>query len=88
MKQLGVCLTVLALALVTARASVTVSWNTRPAAVPAPAVPHKGVVTAVQGTRVIIRMADGTTRVFTASVAQATELRRLVGTAVQFRTPR
>lgn len=91
MAPLRLCLTALALALVTARTSVTVSWNVRSAPAPQAAAPpagppQSGVVAAVRGTRVILRMRDGTLHVFSASSAQAAELHKLVGTVVHFRS--
>ncbi|HET6896105.1 MAG TPA: hypothetical protein VFH72_12050 [Candidatus Baltobacteraceae bacterium] len=73
-----------AFALVLAHGSVTIRWN---ASAPAPSAgpPRNGVVSAVHGTRVLLRLTDGTSRVFIATPAQARQLQRLVGTAIQFR---
>jgi hypothetical protein len=78
--------------MVTAHASVTISWNTKqPAAAPAPpntklAGPvQSGVVLGVHGTHVVLRMQDGTTRLFVAPPRQAKILHGLVGSAIQFR---
>jgi hypothetical protein len=71
-----------------AQAAVTVSWNTQSVSAPAPAgnVPvQTATVVHVTGTHVLLRMSDGTTRVFLASAQQAHELGQLVGSAVRFR---
>ncbi|HKU66538.1 MAG TPA: hypothetical protein VJP85_02065 [Candidatus Baltobacteraceae bacterium] len=75
----------LVLAVVVARSSVTVSWNTRPA-VPAPvAAPVRtATVLDVRGTDVLLRMSDGTIRMLRASTEQARELQHLVGTIIRF----
>jgi len=75
-------------AVVVAHGSVTISWNThRPAPAPAaaPEQTRTAVVSSVRGTHVVLRLADGTSRVYLAPPAQARALQRLVGTAIQFR---
>ncbi len=80
----------IALAAVTARAGLTVTWNTRP---PAPsaraavsaAVVRTGTVSAVHGTRVVLHLNDGSTRVFLATPEEARELQGLVGTVIRYR---
>jgi hypothetical protein len=77
-----------------ARGSITVSWNTH--RVPAPLVTtssrvsvseRTGMVRSVHGTHVLLRLSDGTTRLFIATPEQAKLLQGLVGTQIQFRTP-
>jgi hypothetical protein len=70
--------------MVTAHASVTITWNTR-APSGSPAATQRAVVRAVNGTRVIMRLPDGTTRIYIATPEQAHMLQRLVGAAVEFR---
>jgi len=70
--------------MVTAHASVTIQWNVRAAATPAPV--QTAIVRAVNGTHVIVRLADGTTHVYVATPQQARLLRHLVGTAIEFRS--
>jgi hypothetical protein len=68
--------------MVTAHASVTIQWNVRAPATPRAA--QTAVVRSVNGTHVVMRFADGTTRVYIASPQQARMLRHLVGTAIEF----
>lgn len=72
-----------------ARAGLTVTWNTqRPPqarAVAAPAPTESARVTAVQGTHVLVRLRDGSTRAYEAAPAQARLLQDLIGTVIQFR---
>jgi len=78
-------------ALVVAHGSVTIRWNTSvPAPKPSPSASpvQSAVVSAVRGTHVLLRLTDGTSRVFVATPSQARELQRLVGTAIQFRLTR
>lgn len=75
-------------ATVVARSSVTISWNTRTAAQTrsqssAPVV--TATVVRVSGTHVVLRLGDGTTRLFIATPDQARTLEHLTGTAIQFR---
>ena len=75
-------------ALVLAHGSVTIRWNvSAPSPAPSPSAGplRNGVVSAVHGTHVLLRLTDGTSRVFIATPAQARQLQRLVGTAIQFR---
>ena len=74
--------------MVTAHASVTISWNTHAssrAAAGASEVTQTAVVRSVNGTHVLMRLPDGTTRIYVATPAQARILQRLAGTAVEFR---
>lgn len=78
----------LVLAVVVARGSVTISWNAhhpRPAVTAGPSGAQTAFVSAVHGTHVVLRLADGTSRVYIATPAQARALAQLVGTAIQFR---
>lgn len=70
-----------------AQAAVTVSWNTRsPAQATSGDAPVRtATVLHVSGTHVLLRMSDGTTRIYLATPQQAHELEQLVGSAVQFR---
>lgn len=75
-------------ATVVARSSVTISWNTRSVAethVASDAPVLTATVVRVNGTHVVLRFADGTTRLFIATPDQARALERLTGTAIQFR---
>jgi hypothetical protein len=63
-------------------ATVTISWNTHAPASPAPAT---AIVSSVQGTRVVLRLQNGTLRAYTATPAQARVLHALVGTAIHYR---
>jgi len=65
-----------------ASASVTISWNT--SAKPAPA-PQHATVTAVDGSRVTVRLQDGSTRRYLATPQEAAVLRRLIGRTIAFR---
>jgi hypothetical protein len=74
--------------MVTAHTSVTISWNMRaPSRGPATSanVTQTAIVRAVNGTRVLMRLPDGTTHIYVATPHQAQMLQRLVGTAVEFR---
>lgn len=81
-------LAVLLLAVVVARASVTVTWNTH-----APHVAGTSQQTAAQnarvirvdGTRVLLELPDGSTRNYTTTPQQARMLRGLIGTRIEFR---
>lgn len=77
------------LAVAIARGSVTVSWNTHPKPQPSPAAAQKPTesarVTAVQGTHIVLRLRDGSTRTYVASPAQARLLQGLIGTVITFR---
>lgn len=95
MAQVCRALLTLAFAVVVARSSMTVSWNTHrapsagaagPAAVKTAAVKTAAVVS-VRGTHVLLRLRDGTAHAFIATPAQARMLQRLIGTVIQFRTP-
>ncbi len=83
-------LAALAFAVVVARSSVTVSWNSHPspAGVPGQTAPRvrTALVISVRGTHVLLRLNDGTTRAFIATPQQAHELERLVGTAIRFQS--
>ena len=73
-------------AIVLAHGSVTIRWNaSAPSPAPSPSALRNAVVSAVHGTHVLLRLTDGTSRVFIATPAQARQLQRLVGTAIQFR---
>ena len=63
-------------------ASVTITWNM--SARPTPA-PSRAMVSAVDGTRVTLRLADGTTRRYIASAREAAVLRTLIGQTIAFR---
>jgi hypothetical protein len=67
-------------------ASVTISWNT--AAKPAASAPRSATVTAVAGTRVTVRLADGTIRHYVASALEAAVLQGLIGKTIAFRVDR
>jgi hypothetical protein len=79
----------LVLAAAVARANVTIGWNTRSASAPKQPANvsqiQKALVLDVHGTRVHVRMNDGTTRSLVATPKQAVELARRVGRHVQFR---
>jgi hypothetical protein len=79
----------LIVAVLVVQSGVTVGWNTRSVAPARPEVAGSAVQTAtvvhVTGTHVLLRMNDGTTRVFIATPQQAHELEHLVGAAVRFR---
>ncbi|HZT12238.1 MAG TPA: hypothetical protein VFA29_05535 [Candidatus Baltobacteraceae bacterium] len=65
-------------------ASLTISWNTQAKRAPAPAPMH-ATVTAVDGTRITLRLRDGSTRRYVASQGEAAVLRTLVGQTIAFR---
>jgi hypothetical protein len=69
--------------MVHATASVVVKWNTQAAAAPI-AVQH-GTLISINGTRVTLRMRDGTMRSFTASQSDVEKLRVLIGKSIAFR---
>ncbi len=79
---------------VAAQASVTISWNTvQPSPAPAQRIAaagtvRTGVVLGVHGTRVVVRLTDGTVHIFTAPADQARILQGLVGRQIQFASPR
>jgi hypothetical protein len=77
-RALAVCLAAVAVA----HASVTVQWNTRAAS---PASSRTAVVCAVNGTRVVLHLSDGTSRTYTATPAQAKMLRGLIGSTIRYR---
>jgi hypothetical protein len=70
-----------------------ISWNTkqpaaRASAAPAPAANapvQMGTVLGVHGTHVVLRLPDGSTRLFVAPPDQAKLLQGLIGMAIQFR---
>lgn len=66
------------LAVVIARGSITVSWNTHPS-------PQPGA--AVQGTHVFVRLHDGSTHRYVTTPAEARLLQSLIGTVIRFRVP-
>lgn len=66
-----------------ATASLIVKWNTQ--STPAPVAIQYGTLTAIDGTRVSVRMRDGTIRSFTASNSDTTRLRALLGKVIAFR---
>ncbi|HET9095263.1 MAG TPA: hypothetical protein VFN37_01265 [Candidatus Baltobacteraceae bacterium] len=74
-----------------AQGSVTVSWNTRPSprpsSAPARTPIQSGRVAAVEGTRVLVRLRDGSVRTYVATPAQTRLLRGLVGSVIRFRVP-
>lgn len=65
-------------------ASISISWNTAVKPSPAPA-PAKATVSSVDGTRVTLRLADGTTRRYIATAREAAALKALVGQTIAFR---
>lgn len=77
------------LAMTIARASVTISWNTRPASGSGISQTQHPVqdarVLAVQGTRVMLRLRDGSIQNYTTTAAQAQVLRHLIGASIEFR---
>jgi hypothetical protein len=70
--------------MVTAHASVTIQWNVRTPATPRPA--QTAIVRSVSGTRVVMRLADGTTHVYIATPQEARVLRHLIGSVIEFRS--
>lgn len=78
---------------VAAHASISISWNTAPAT-PAPAASSSpapvrtGTVLGVHGTHVVLRLPDGTIRIFAASAEQAKLLQGLIGQQIRFQSPR
>ena len=77
------------LAITIARASVTVSWNTRRpsgSGIAQAQIPVQNArVLAVQGARVLLRLQDGSIQNYTATPLQVRQLRQLVGATIQFR---
>ena len=67
-----------------ARATVTITWNTRPKPANLAPVLH-GTVESVTGTRVVLRMRDGSARRYAATPREAAVLRALIGTTIAFR---
>lgn len=82
-------LSFLILAGVTAQASFTVSWNTRPSpaptARPVSAAVQGGQVVAVHGTQVVLRLRDGSMCNYTATPDQARILGSMLGARIRFR---
>ena len=63
-------------------ATVTISWNT---AARAPARVAYATVSAVVGTRVVLQLADGSTRSYIATPSEAAALHALIGKRIAFR---
>lgn len=79
----------LVFAVVVAHGSVTIRWNAQrpqPAPTAGTARVQTALVSAVRGTHVVLRLPDGTSRVYIATASQARALQQLVGTAIQFRS--
>lgn len=72
------------LAVVVARAGMTIKWNTQPSPAP-PATVENARVAAVHGTSVVLRLQDGTMRTYTTTPQQARDLQALIGTIIRFR---
>ncbi len=67
----------------TTTASIVIKWNTHAAAA-RPQVRY-ATVTSVSGTRVTVRLADGTLQNYIASAQEAAALRGLIGKTIAFR---
>jgi hypothetical protein len=69
---------------VVARASVTISWNTKQ---PARTEVRQAQVVTVRGTTVLLRLSDGSVHKYAATPDEARQLQSRIGSIISFRMP-